>query len=162
MVALLLLLTSALPALQTNKKAVTRRNNLVPLISLETLTVSYRVVWWPIFLLFVLIKVSATVARSSRAENKLRKTILCSLPASHFTVSHLSTAFPFTPLSLTPTSAGFINTFSYGNKQSHKTSPTPLPGPDRIFSCWTQWDQHFAHLEFLCSTLLGYITRWIE
>ena len=35
MVALLLLLTSALPALQTKKKAVTRRNNLVPHISLK-------------------------------------------------------------------------------------------------------------------------------
>ena len=52
--------------------------------------------------------------------------------------------------SLTPTSAGFINTFSYGNKQSDKTSPSALLGPDRIFSCWTQCDQHFAHLYFLC------------
>ena len=147
MVALLLLLTSALPALQTNKKAVTRRNNLVPHISLENSQgkVPGGANCSPFC--FDASECDCSTQFQGRKQTDENNPLF---PPSF----PLYCQSPFHSLSfhssLSPTSAGFINTFSYGNKQSDKTSPSALLGPDRIFSCWTQCDQHFAHLYFLC------------
>ena len=57
--------------------------------------------------------------------------------------------------SLTPTSAGFINTFLMETNNLTKHHPLlwrALTGYFRVgvLECWTQCDQHFAHLYFLC------------